>query len=200
MFDYRVYPAADCPPEVFQFRYKVYVEELHRKQTYADHNAKTIIDPLDKTARHGVVTKDGEIIAVVRLNMVRDGSVAPYDSLYEIDQLPVAEQETASICTRNMVLAEYRKTGVSIRMLKMIYEHGIRAGATSCYMDVNEPLIPLFTKMGYVRLFEKDHPDYGHVTVMMLPVLDLDHLTKTRSPFASICKAFLEEKRGDKPN
>ena len=194
MFDCRVYPAADCPPEVFQFRYKVYVEELHRKQTYADHDARTIIDPLDKSARHCVATKDGEIIGVVRINIVRDGPIAPYDAFYEIDKLPEAERETASICTRNMVAAEYRKTGISIRMLKMIYEHGIRAGATSCYMDVNEPLIPLFTKMGYVRLFEKEHPDYGLVTVMMLPVVDLDHLMKTHSPFAPICKAFLAEK------
>ncbi len=196
MVEYRVYSAADCPPEVFRFRYGVYVEELHRKQTYADHDAKTIIDPLDKTAHHGVVTKDGEIIAVVRLNLVREGSIAPYDALYGIDKLPEDEREAASICTRNMVAAAHRKTGVSIRMLKMIYEHGVRAGATSCYMDVNEPLLPLFLKMGYIRLFDKEHPDYGLVTVMKLPVTDLKYLTEVRSPFAPLCKKLLEEMGG----
>ena len=193
MYKYNVFQADSCPPEIFQFRYEVYVEELHRKQSYADHKARTIIDPLDKTARQGVVTKDGEIIAVVRLNMVRDGSIAPYDDLYEINKLSPDKQATACICTRNMVRKDHRKTGIAIRMLKMIYEHGIRSGATDCYMDVNEPMIPLFAKMGYISLFEKDHPDYGLVTVMRLPATDLAYLEAARSPFAPICRKFFEE-------
>jgi predicted GNAT family N-acyltransferase len=193
MTDYAIYRYEDCPREVFHFRYKIYVEELHRKQAYADHDAKIIIDPLDETARHCVAAKDGEIIGVVRLNMACDGGMQPYYDFYELYRLPPEEQETASICTRNMVAAKYRKTGVSVRMLKMIYEYGIRAGATACYMDVNEPLMPLFLKYGYVSLFEKEHPDYGLVTVMKLPAIDLEHLTAARSPFAPICRRFLEE-------
>ncbi len=193
MTEYNLYSYDDCPPEAFQFRYKVYVEELHRKQTYADHEKKVIIDTLDPTGKHVVATKDGEIIGVVRLNMVRDGGVDPYFDFYELGRLPKAEQETASICTRNMVAAEYRSTGVSVRMLKMVYEHGIRNGATSCYMDVNEPLIGLFKRYGYKELFEKEHADYGLVTVMVLPATDLKWLTECRSPFASNLRKYLDE-------
>lgn len=187
-FAYKVYPYADCPKEVFKFRYEIYVEELHRKQSYADHDEKTIIDPLDETGFHGVVSAEDAIIAVIRLNFVRDGGTQPYYDFYELAKLPPNEQATASICTRNMVAAKYRKTGVSVRMLKMIYEFGIRNGATSCYMDVNAPLIPLFEKFGYEALFEKEHPDYGLVTVMRLPASNCDVLTAKRSPFAPICK------------
>lgn len=192
MYAYNVYSYEDCPREVFRFRYAVYVEELHRKQSYADHDDKTIIDPLDPAGHHGVVTKDGEIIAVVRLNIVRDGGVQPYYDFYELYRLPPEQQNSASICTRNMVAANYRNTGVSVRMLKMIYTYGIENGVTSCYMDVNAPLIKLFEKFGYKALFEKDHPDYGRVTIMRLDALDLDYLSEIRSPFASTCRNFLE--------
>ncbi|MBT8472229.1 MAG: GNAT family N-acetyltransferase [Marinicaulis sp.] len=194
-FDYKVYAYDDCPKEVFNFRYEIYVEELHRKQSYADHDGRTIIDPLDETGFHGVVSKDGEIVAVVRLNFVRDGGTQPYFDFYELAKLTPAEQATASICTRNMVAAKYRKTGVSVRMLKMIYEFGIRNGATSCYMDVNAPLMPLFEKFGYEPLFEKEHPDYGLVTVMRLPAIDYDVLAARRSPFAPICKKVLSDRQ-----
>ena len=192
MYTYEVFPYSSCPPELFKFRYAVYVEELQRKQSYACHDTKTIEDPLDRTAHHGIVTKDGEIVACVRLNMVREGGVQPYFDFYELYRLSPSEQKTASICTRNMVAAPYRNTGISIRMLKMIYSHGIENGATTCFMDVNAPLINLFQKFGYRSLFEKTHPDYGLVTVMRLDALDLDYFESIRSPFTSICRKHLE--------
>jgi len=36
--------------EVCRFRYQIYVEEMQRKQRYADHNKRIIEDPLDLTA------------------------------------------------------------------------------------------------------------------------------------------------------
>ena len=193
MYEYKIYNYDNCPRELFRFRYKVYVEELNRKQTYACHKTRTIEDPLDQTAHHAVVTKQDEIIACVRLNILREGSVHAYHDLYELSRLSAEDLERASICTRNMVAQPYRSTGVSVRMLKLIYEHGMRRDVTTCFMDVNQPLIKLFSKFGYVPLFEKDHPDYGRVTVMRLDVLDIERLTAIRSPFASICRRYLEE-------
>ena len=193
MFDLRVFQFSDCPPEAFNFRYKIYVEEMGRQQSYADHQAKTIIDPMDKTAHHGVAFRDGAIAAVIRLNFVRDGNVDPYYEFYEIDKLPEDFQEKVSICTRNMVAAEHRRSPLAFRMLKLMYELALNNGSTSCYIDVNKPLVPLFEKIGCRPLFEKQHADYGLVTVMRLDGLDLDHLRKVRSPFAPICKRFLEK-------
>lgn len=194
MFDLYVHRFAECPDEVFNFRYRIYVEELHRRQSYADHDARTIIDPMDATAHHGVAYKDGVIAAVIRLNFVRDGGVDPYYTFYEIDRLPADFQDKVSICTRNMVSKDHRKTPLAFRMLKLMYELALEKGSTSCYIDINAPLQPMFEKIGCKPLFEKEHPDYGLVTIMRLDGLDLDHLTKVRSPFAPICRKFLERK------
>lgn len=191
MPEYSVYQYNDCPPELFHFRYKIYVEELGRRQTYARHDTQTIEDPLDPTGYQGVAFNDGEIIGCVRLNFVRDGGVQPYYDFYELSQLPESDQMRASICTRYMVNPHFRKSRVPIELLKLIYLFGIENGANACYMDTNAPYIRFYQKFGYEALFEKNHPDYGRVTVMRLPVLDLGYLESVRSPFAPLCKRFL---------
>ena len=197
MFDLKVFRFEDCPEEVWRFRYKVYVEEMGRPQSYADHDERKIIDPMDAKAHHGVAFHNDVIAAVIRLNFVRDGDVDPYYSFYEIDKLPPEEQEKVCICTRNMVADEHRNTPLAFRMLKLMYLLALENGSTACYIDVNAPLIPMFEKIGCKPLFEKDHPDYGLVTVMRLDGLDLEHLTAVRSPFAPICKSFLKKHGAD---
>lgn len=194
MPEYRVYDYEDCPPELFRFRYKIYVEELHRQQSYARHETQTIEDPLDPSGHQCVATYKSDIVGCVRLNLVREGGVQPYFDFYELYRLPEREQLSASICTRFMVTKSYRNSRVPLELLKMIYLFGIENGATSCYMDTNAPYINMYKKFGYEVLFEKNHPDYGRVSIMRLPVLDLDHLQAARSPFAPICRRFLERR------
>ena len=183
----------ECPRAVFEFRYKVYVEEMGRRQTYADHDARTIIDPMDATAHHGYAVEDGNIVAVIRLNFVRDGNVDPYYQFYEIDQLPETEQSLTTICTRNMIAPSHRGTSLSFRMLKLMYELALDGGSTSCYIDINEPLLPMFIKIGCKPLFTKEHSDYGEVVVMRLDGLDLEHFKSVRSPFVPVCKRYLKK-------
>ncbi len=194
MPEYRVYQYKDCPPDLFRFRYKIYVEELHRPQSYACHETQTIEDPLDPTGHQCVATDKGEIVGCVRLNLVREGGVQPYFDFYELYRLSEREQLSASICTRYMAAPAFRKSRVPLELLKMIYLFGIENGATSCYMDTNAPFLNMYKKFGYQTLFEKNHPDYGRVTIMRLPVLDLDYLQAIRSPFAPICRRFLEQR------
>ncbi len=194
MVEYRVCEYRDCPRELFHFRYKIYVEELGRRQTYANHDLRTIEDSLDSTGHQGIAIEKNKIIGTVRLNLLREGGVGFYHHFYELDRLPQNEQMTASVCTRYMVAQQHRKTRVPLELLKLIYLFGIENGSTACYMDTNEPFIPMYLKFGYEALFEKEHPDYGHVTVMRLRVLDLDNLRSVRSPFAPICERFLKQK------
>ncbi|MEM8772268.1 MAG: hypothetical protein AAGD92_11515 [Pseudomonadota bacterium] len=196
MFNLKLFSYEECPPEAFRFRYSVYVEELARPQKYADHDAKTIIDPMDRTAHHGVAYKNEHIAAVIRLNFVRDGNVDPYYDFYEINRLSLEEQAVSCICTRNMVGAAHRNTPLAYRMLKLMYELAIENGARICFIDVNEPLVPMFKKLGCRPVMEKQHDDYGLVTIMRLDGLDLDHLIKVRSPFTPICRRFLKRTEG----
>lgn len=191
MFNIDVYRFEECPGEAFRFRYQVYAEEMGRSNAYTDHVARTIIEPMDRTAYHGVANYGEEVAAVIRLNFVADGNVDPYFDFYEIGALPPAEQAKACICTRSMVAAQHRRTPLAFRMLKTMYVLAIENGSTACYIDVNAPLMDFYQRIGCKPLFQKEHPDFGLVAVMRLDGLDLDHLTAIRSPFAPICRKFL---------
>ena len=108
------------------------------------------------------------------------------------------ELSRASICTRYMLAPEFRKSGLAYKMLKAMYILAIENGSTSCYIDTNDPLVSMFEKIGCRTLFRKNHPDYGDVTVMRLDGLDIDHLMAVRSPFAPICRRFLERRESGK--
>ena len=78
MFDVRVLKNDDCPEDIFRFRYRVYIEEMRRRQSYVDHENRLIVDPMDKTAFQGVGYYGSKLAAVIRLNFVRDGGVDSY--------------------------------------------------------------------------------------------------------------------------
>lgn len=192
MFEIKIFEFHECPIEAFQFRYKVYVEQMARAQVYANHEDRTIIDPMDATAHHGIAFKDGDVAAVIRLNFVRDGNCEPYVSFYEIDKLPSKEQENIAICSRNMTDPAYRNTRLAYQMQKLMFTTGYDHHVTTCYIDVNPHLVDMFTRVGFEILFEKEHPEYGLVTVMRLNGIDIDHLSKIKSPFVRECQKYLD--------
>lgn len=64
---------------LYTFRYRIYVEEMARPQKYADHDARTIRDPLDDTAYNLVAWQDDAIAGCVRVNFARDGGMDYYE-------------------------------------------------------------------------------------------------------------------------
>ncbi len=184
MYAYRDFTSANCPPELYAFRYKVYVEEMNRPQADADHERKIIKDKLDDTAHHAAVFFQNEIVACMRVNFLREGSAGKYNELYGLKRLSPAEAANASICTRLMVDKAHRNRHVTVRMLQFIYVYGLKNGIRSCFMDCNKPLQRFFEKFGYRYVTDAMHPDYGRVSVMRLDLLDIDYLRSLRSPFA----------------
>ncbi len=54
---------------VFRFRYEIYVEKMKRPQTYADHAARSVEEPLDGTGRIYLAEDDqGHVVGTVRSN------------------------------------------------------------------------------------------------------------------------------------
>ena len=198
-YEYRIYKDAECPPELYKFRYKVYVEELQRRTSYACHDTRTIRDGLDSSAYQTVATKGDEIIACIRLNYANEGSLQPYYDFYELKRVPPEHQDTIIICTLDMVAKPYRKKMVFVRMLQSAFDFSLRRGARMCYMDVNLPLIPLFKKLGMEVLKTKVHPDYGEVAIMWFDAHDYEALRKARSPLAGLTKRFLDERAALEP-
>jgi hypothetical protein len=177
---------------VSRFRYAIYVEEMSRKQKYADHANKKIIDPLDDDAvRLYAAWSEGEVVGTVRSNYLRWSDIGEYAEQFALAGMPDNLQATTSITTRLMVHSRYRNTPLAVRLACETYQNGLEDGITTDFIDCNDHLVPYFTGLGYlVHRNNLIHPEYGIVTVMRLNLNDLDHLDQVRSPFRKNLRAW----------
>lgn len=98
-------PASNLPElmAIYRFRYKIYHEEMRRRQDYADHFRKTISDPLDACAMNFAAWEKDQIVGVVRVNLARDMNLAAYEELYQMHSFGDAHPAHTAIVTRMMV-------------------------------------------------------------------------------------------------
>jgi N-acyl-L-homoserine lactone synthetase len=197
MTQFRALSSEECPRALFEFRYRIYVEEMGRPQRYADHAAKTIVDPLDDTGINIVAIDKDEIVGCVRTNFLRHGPLGEYEGLYGLDLLSPVDVYATSICTRLMVGLSRRSTLVTFGIMKAVYEYGLYNGIRLNFIDCNEHLIPFFLKFGYRILGQRNHSEYGEVFVLRLDLLDVDHLETVHSPFMPSLRAFLRDQTAD---
>jgi len=101
--------------EIYNFRYKVYVEELGKSIKSADDDKKWLTDELDESAILFFVEADGEIIASSRMN---HGAVTDFSeywkNLYKLDEFSKYSKENISLSSRIMVAKEWRGLGLAV--------------------------------------------------------------------------------------
>jgi len=173
---------------LYRFRYSIYVEEMHRRQKYADHAAKTIRDPLDEFSKNIIAWHDGRIIASMRLTWPRDvkqGQFEYYRGLYSMGDFHSVAMRHQSIVTRLMVDKGYRGTAIVVRFFIACYQFALDRGTEVSFMDCNDHLVKLFERIGWKHYKGKiTHEEYGEVTPMRLDLHDIDHFQALRSPYA----------------
>src|SRR4051812_6581919 len=56
----------DDRQRIFRFRYEIYVEEMGRHQKYADHSARTVVEPFDATGHLFLAMEGDRIVGTAR--------------------------------------------------------------------------------------------------------------------------------------
>lgn len=176
----------DIREAVFRFRYEIYVREMDRPQKDADHRLGRIEDALDATAELMAArdTGTGAVVGTIRANVLGDGAIGIYESLYGLGGLGPAARARTSITTRLMVERSKRGTMVAVRLAQALYRRGRERRVTADYCDCNAHLVPFFQGLGYRALGMIAHPEYGLVTLMRLDLEDLTCLQRIGSPLA----------------
>jgi hypothetical protein len=169
---------------VFRLRYEVYVRELGRAQHHADHSGARIEEPLDAAAVLFLArTREGDAVGTVRCNYVRDGGLAFYESLYQMERVHGLVRSGASVTTKMIVGEAQRNSSLAYRLAAAAYQQGLRDGISHDFIDVYPARVPFFTRLGYrVHVPATIHPEFGPVTVMALAMHDADHLAQVGSP------------------
>lgn len=172
---------------IYRFRYRVYVEEMHRPQKDADHASQRIEDALDATAINLAAWQGDELIGVVRNNLGPQGHFGMYEDFYDVRSVGPAHPSHTSITTRLMVAPQLRHTRLPLMLACECYRVGLDNGVHWNFIDCNEHLVGFFTRMGYIQHLPRAwHEEYGHVSCMRLNLLDTAHLAKINSPFLTL--------------
>ncbi|MBK8091498.1 MAG: GNAT family N-acetyltransferase [Verrucomicrobiaceae bacterium] len=175
---------------LYRFRYEVYVEEMQRPQHHANHDERTIIEPLDDTA-HLFIAEDeqGRVVGTGRINFGGESDFGIYRQLYGLECLGDYPLPRVSITSKFMVAPSLRCSFLGLRLALEIYRFGLKEGIQIDFIDCNPHLESLFEGLGYRRYRSRiHHPEYGDVLPLVLLLSDLQHLESVRSPFARACR------------
>ena len=173
--------------EVFEFWYRIYVQEMKRllDDPLTDHARQRVLDPLvDFGSLLIARDAEGTLVGTLLSTCAGRGRLGKYDQLYGLTTLSPDQRRQASITTKLMVDPRFRRTRLAMLMARRGYELLLEDGVDYDYIDCNDHLVPFFTRLGYLpHLGRIEHPDYGTVNSMVISLRDRKHLQTVRSPF-----------------
>jgi hypothetical protein len=158
--------------EVFRFRYSVYVEEMGRYKTTADHEGRRLVEPEDG---HSVIygaRLDGRVVGTGRMTFGADGFSPRQVEQYSLAPL-LAEVPAALMCIgeRLMVTPALRGSSVTLDMQVLMGEDGDARGARLVFGDCEPHLLSLNLSLGCRPYAERNinSDEAGY----LIPVLSL---------------------------
>lgn len=148
---------------VYALRYRVYVEELGLRQTYADHDRKIVQDPLDTTAIVLLAAVDDEVIGTVRTNIVSNGNLERYAELHRLYDLRGIDLSRVTMTSKLIVDARHRTGRVMSKLAHTLFGIGVACGILIDFIDCEKRLLPFYERFGYRRTSKQpfEHPELG---------------------------------------
>lgn len=198
---------------IYQFRYRVYVEEMRKQPREANHSQKTLTDAFDDTAMLFYITQGEEIIATLRRNFLDSSPLSEsLDRGLVISRFASAFPFSAlSLSSRLMVAPAWRNLAMIGAIVLEAYREARIRGIQFDFLHAAPWLVPFYENLGYRRY--TNHfldPEVGLQIPQVLVLEDSQHLQAVRSPFARIaqshanspvaadwfCKTFLHSQPG----
>lgn len=179
---------------IYQFRYKIYVEEMSKYRLDLTHHDKELADEMDEWAILIYVKNAKEVIGTARMNIgkmsdfseavIENLSMKGFHEYYDNN----GDYQVAFV-TKLMVALEYRSSSVLYLIMSKVYEFYSKKGVQFAFGACNLYLLHFYEKMGYHR-YGKNFTDFGYGLLSPIIMLtnDLKHFRKIRSPFFRIAR------------
>lgn len=184
---------------VYRFRYQVYVEEMGRYHSIADHDRRLLREDVDDQSRLYIVTDGDRTVGTLRFSWGGDApfirrhveqyDLKPFLDCSPPDQLVVGE--------RFMVATEYRGTDLLFRMfqtyLEFVNDHRIQL----IFGDCEPHLLNLYQGLGFRTYTRKNvnSPETGYLIPLVMAPEDLGYMRRIRSPLLKVLEDFGEDVR-----
>ena len=184
---------------VYRLRYDVYVEEMGRYQTVADHDQRMLYEDCDEQSRIRYAASNGEVVATARFTWGGDAPL-PQRMIDQYGLAPFLAELPASaigVGERAMVRSDFRGSDVLLQLIgagmQFANEHRIQLGFGDC-----EPhLLNLYLSLGQ-RTYSKTNvnsAEAGYLIPLVLVVEDVAYLKQLNSPLLEYAHDFGDDAR-----
>lgn len=179
--------------KIFEFRFKIYIEELDKTFLLNKSNSKLLFDDLDDKAVNVFAEIDNKIVACLRCKVQKmdqrlcnkfgdfGGSITSDTVFAQID--------------RFMVSPKYRGTNVALQMMVWIYKYGLENRVDIALVEVEKALVKLYEGCGFIP-FRKSHvsgKSDEKRTQLSLKLRDRNNLKSSNSFFLQVLDGHLEK-------
>jgi hypothetical protein len=184
---------------VYRFRYTIYVTEMGRYATVADHERKMLFDAEDATSRITYALQDDEMVATSRLSWGGDAPFSRHQiELYMLGPfLAEVPLEALAIAERAMVKPELRG-GKLFQKLNLAMANFVNDNRIQLVFGACEPhLLNSYVARG-MRTYSSQNinsPEAGYLIPVVHVVEDVKYLRSIRSPTAVFARNFGKDAR-----
>jgi CRP-like cAMP-binding protein len=181
---------------VYEFRYRIYVEEMGLKPPGADHERRQLADAYDERALSYAMIEDGAVVGSLRCIFLTD--VPDASALIAKFQMEPALAEfgaAAIVTTSRFMLDPKLRAGTAIlKLMQKAYDDARRRGVLLNYGDCSPHMLDFYEHMGYRRYTRAYNDTYFGFKIPILMLLGDQRLfARVRSPFTRLAAAYPDE-------
>ena len=177
---------------LYEFRYRVHVEEMGLEPQGTYHKLHAVRDDFDVNAKLYFLTDNSNIIGSVRV-LICDAPLLPrmLVDCYQLRSFEDYDPSQLSLSDQFIIAEGWREGEASSILLGAKYKQLRKLGVKFDFCNVTPSLVPAFEILGY-RRFNPNFVDpmNGLKTPLVLVTEDFDHLNAVGSPFASLAEEY----------
>ncbi len=184
---------------VYRFRYRIYVEEMGRYGSIADHAGKRLVEPDDEAGHLIAAWQGDDLVGTARITW---GGDAPFTQRL-IDQYDLAGF-LSTVSADQMVIGERFMIEPALRGSDLLYRifcfymafvNDRRIQLT--FGDCEPHLLNLYQGLGYRAYTRRNvnSPETGYLIPLVLVTEDIAYLSRIGSPLADVLRNFADDAR-----
>ncbi len=184
---------------VYRLRYDVYVEEMGRYRSVADHEQRMLYEDCDEQSRISYAAVDGEVVATARLTWGGDAPL-PQRMVDQYGLAPfLAELPASAIAVgeRGMVRPHLRGSDVLLKLMGAGMQFANEKRIQLVFGDCEPHLLNLFLSLGQ-RTYSKrnvNSAEAGYLIPLVLVIEDVAYLRQLNSPLLEYVRDFGDDAR-----
>ncbi len=184
---------------VYRLRYDVYVEEMGRYQTVADHKRRMLYEDCDDQSRISYAMDEGEVVATARLTWGGEGAIPQrmIDQYYLAPFLAELPAAAIAVGERAMVRPHLRGTDLLLQMMTRGMAWANENRIQLVFGDCEPHLLNLYLGLG-MRTYSKTNvnsAEAGYLIPIVSVLEDVAHYRRMNSPLLEHLRDFGDDAR-----